>query len=95
MYLQIYTASHLSIITALTASNSKKKNYMIQKTLNVLTVRYERKSTGALGPVSDVGPASSAGTVAENEAVWIAAKYVDISYECSAHFPKSNKCDIP
>jgi hypothetical protein len=43
----------------------------------------------------DVGPASGAGKVAENEAVWMAAKYVDISYECSAHFPKSNKCDIP
>jgi len=42
-----------------------------------------------------VWPASGAGVVAENEAVWMAAKYVGISYECSAHFPKTNKCDIP
>jgi hypothetical protein len=81
MCLQIYTASHLSIITALTASDSKNTNYMIQKTLHVITDRYERKSSGTLFPVSedDVGPASGAGTVAENEAVWMAAKYVDIS----------------
>ena len=50
-----------------------------------------------MGPVSedDVATASGVGTVAENEAIWMAAKYVDISYECSAHLPKSNKCDIP
>jgi hypothetical protein len=43
----------------------------------------------------DVWHAAAGGKVAENEAVWMAAKYVDISHECSAHFPKSNKCDIP
>jgi hypothetical protein len=43
----------------------------------------------------DVWPPAVGGNVAENEAVWMAAKYVDISNECSAHFLKSNKCDIP
>ena len=97
MYLQIYTASHRGIIITVAASDFQKN----EKSYNAEGIardnRHKWKNSRALCQVSedDVWPTLGTGAVVENESLWMAAKYVDISYECSAHFPKTNKCDIP